>query len=242
MSLAPESLSRRSLVYRELAELGAEFVEVAGAACAMSCGADPEAEAGRARELALCDCSPLPRLGFKGRETIPWLESRGVAVGPHDNMSVVNDDGVRAARLAPNEVLLLAGRAAGGGSIGRLAAGWSPDPDPGTYPVPRADTNCWFAVSGRLGAEMLAKLCAIDLRPHRFPPGAVAQTSVARLNAIVVRGDLGGVLAFDVLSDGAAASYMWASLLDAMDEFGGAPVGLLAIRTLAAAQDERTER
>ena len=190
----------------------------------MSCGADPEAEAGRARELALCDCSPLPRLGFKGRGTIPWLESRGVAVGPHDNMSVVNDDGVRAARLAPNEVLLLAGRAGGGGLISRLTAGWSPDPDPGTYPVPRADTNCWFAVSGRLGAEMLAKLCAIDLRPHKFPPGAVAQTSVARLNAIVVRGDLGDVLARATRLSSRGVQYLMRRFLKSLDAGPGLKV------------------
>ena len=232
MSPTPESLSRRSFVYRELVRLGAEFGEVGGAACAMTCGAAVDDEIACARDLALCDLSPLPRTGFKGRQTIPWLTERGVAVSAEDNMTALHDDGARAARLAPGEVLLLADIAATSTLCERLVADWSPDPDPGTYPVPRADTNCWFAIIGVYGAEMMAKVCGVDLRPHRFADGAIAQTSIARLNAIVLRGDLGDTLAFHMLTDSASASYMWENLLDAMAEFGGRPVGLTAVQKL----------
>ncbi|MFQ5783482.1 MAG: sarcosine oxidase [Alphaproteobacteria bacterium] len=234
MGLAPESLSRRSYVYRELVGLGAAFAEINGAACAMRCGASIDDEAECARELAICDLSPLPRAGFKGRETIAWLAAHGVAVSATNNMTVVQDDGARAARLADGEVLLLSDLAVESNLCARLAVAWSPDPDPGAYPVPRADTNCWFLIPGRRAAEMLAKVCGVDLRPHKFPDGAIAQTSVARLNAIVLRGDLGDTLAFHLLTDSASASYMWESLLDAMDEFDGRPVGLAAVRMLAA--------
>ena len=239
MSVAPENLNRRSFVYRELAALGAVFAEVGDAACAVTCGESAEAEAERARELAICDLSPLPRVGFKGRDTIAWLAARGVAVGPQDNMTVVQDDGARAARLAPTEVLLLADLAARSTMCDRLLREWSPDPDPGAYPVPRADTNCWFVLGGRHGAETLAKVCGIDVRAHKFPEGAIAQTSIARLDSIVLRGDLGGTPAYHVLTDSASASYMWACLLDAMAEFGGRPVGLAAIRMLATDQAPR---
>ncbi len=232
MSLAPESLSRRSFVTRELVELGAEFAEIGAAACAMTCGASPEAEAKRARELAICDLSPLPRTGFKGRNTVPWLAGVGVVVSAEDNVTALHDDGARAARLAPGEVLLLADLAATSTLCERAAAAWSPDPDPGSYPVPRADTNCWFLISGHHGAEMMAKVCGVDLRPHKFAAGAVAQTSIVRLNAIVLRGDLGNTLAFHILSDSAAASYLWENLRDAMTEFGGRPVGLAAVQKL----------
>ena len=117
--------------------------------------------------------------------------------------------------------------------FGRLAGEWSPEPDPMTYPVPRADTNCWFALTGRHAAEMMAKLCGVDLRPHKFAEGAIAQTSIARLNTIVLRADLGETPAYYLLTDIASASYMWASLIDAMDEFDGMPVGLAAVRRLA---------
>ena len=45
--------------------------------------------------------------------------------------------------------------------------------------------------------------------------------------------DAGETLAYYLLTDIASASYMWASLRDAMDEFDGLPVGLGAIRRLA---------
>ena len=33
---------------------------------------------------------------------------------------------------------------------------------------------------------MFSKICGIDLRPEKFAMGAVAQTSIARLNGIVI--------------------------------------------------------
>jgi sarcosine oxidase subunit gamma len=59
---------------------------------------------------------------------------------------------------------------------------------------------------------------------------------VARLNAIVIRRDVGETLAYDLLTDIASAVYLWRALLDAMAEFDGAPVGLAAIRGLAGPQ------
>lgn len=234
MALAPDSLSRRSFVYRELAALGAEFAEVNGAACAMTCGQGTADEVARARELAICDLSPLPRSGFKGRETVAWLTARGVAVSDENNMTAVQEDGARAARLAPGEVLLLSDLAAKSKLCQRLESEWSPDSERRSYPVPRADTNCWFLLIGRHCPEMLAKVCGVDLRGHKFRIGAIAQTSVARLNAIVIRDDLGEVPAYHLLTDSASAGYMWMCLLDAMAEFQGRPVGLAAVQELNA--------
>ena len=239
MSLAPTERLVRSPIYRELAALGAEFGAINGMACALRCGGTAEAEAERARALAICDLSALPRHGFKGRAAITWVAAQGVTVSEANNMTAWQDDGTAAARLADTEVLLLSDLAAESTLCARLAAAWSPDPDPGAYPVPRADTNCWFLISGRHAAAMFAKLCGVDLRPGKFAPGAVAQTSIARLNGIVIRADLAaadghGTPAFHFLTDSAAALYMWECFLDAMAEWGGAPVGLDAVRGLAA--------
>ena len=70
------------------------------------------------------------------------------------------------------------------------------------------------------------------MRPQVFAPDAIAQTNVARLNVIVIRGDLGPVPTYDLITDLASAVYLWGALLDAMDEYGGAPIGLAAIRSL----------
>jgi sarcosine oxidase, subunit gamma len=103
------------------------------------------------------------------------------------------------------------------------------------FPVPRADTNLRFAITGSNVPEMMAKMCGIDLRPHRFATGAIAQTSVARMNAILIRSDRGQVYGLDMVADSASAVYMWSCLTDAMTEFGGRPVGLNALRALANA-------
>ncbi|MCH7555550.1 MAG: sarcosine oxidase [Proteobacteria bacterium] len=215
-------------------DLGANFDEVAGAACAMNCGNGLEAETKRARSLAVCDLSALPRAGFKGREAQSWPAAQGLVISPDNNFSVIQDDGALVARLADSEVLILSDLACRSGLCARLAEAWSPDPDPGVYPVPRRDTNCWYMISGGHADALFAKLCAVDLRPHKFPLGAIAQTSLARLNGIVIRADLGDVLAYHLLTDSAAAGYMWMCLLDAMDEWGGAPVGLAALRGLGS--------
>jgi hypothetical protein len=48
-----------------------------------------------------------------------------------------------------------------------------------------------------------------------------------------MRADLDAVPAYHLLADIASAEYLWGAVLDAMGEFGGAPVGLDALRALA---------
>jgi sarcosine oxidase subunit gamma len=94
--------------------------------------------------------------------------------------------------------------------------------------LPRADSHCWFLLSGRQTPHMFSRICGIDMRPERFENTQVALSSVARLNAIVIRADVGGQLRFHLLADSSSADYLWHCLLDTMSEFGGKPVGLSA--------------
>jgi sarcosine oxidase subunit gamma len=77
---------------------------------------------------------------------------------------------------------------------------------------------------------MFAKLCAIDLRPAKFADLSIAQTSIAKMSAILVRADIGAKPVFHLLVDSAAAVYFCDCLLDAADEFGGRIVGLKALQ------------
>ena len=230
MNVTPESLARRSFLYRELAGLGARFEEINGCAVAVDFG-DPAGEAHATRHLALADLSALGRCGYKGPRALDWLRSQNVRIGEADNQAYRQDGGALAARLAPTEALLL-GALDGSEPGPTFAAPASAEPAPGVYRVPRASANAWMAGTGEAAAGRFAKVCGGDLRPARFADAALAQTSLARLNAIIIRDDKSTIPAYHVLADSAAAAYLWMSLRDAMEEFDGRAVGLAAIRQL----------
>ena len=241
---------RRSFIYRELEAAGASFDSIGDAEVAARYA--DEGEAQTLSTLGYADLSPLPRTGFKGNGVGDWLAAQGLDIGEASNRAYPQSDGALAARLAPGEVLVLEGLGPGGppggvppisnaggapatpGEVGtceRLDAAWAPAAG-AFWPVPRRDGAFWFLVTGEHAATAFAKVCGVDLRPAKFPNHAVAQTSVARTNAIVIRDDLGAVLAFHLLGDSASARYTWRCLADAADEFGGRPVGLEAVRAL----------
>jgi sarcosine oxidase subunit gamma len=138
--------------------------------------------------------------------------------------------------------LLLGGLSGDPAPLDAVAAAWRAEPHSPVPPqslrgylLPRRHSHFWFLVSGERAAQMFAKLCGVDLRPGKFADGAIAQTSFARMNAVVIRDDRGGALAYHLLGDSASAAYLWDCLIDAMAEFDGKPVGLAAARALADA-------
>ena len=230
-STAPQDALRRSFHYRDLVAAGARFRPLGDSTIAADYGGEDESAA--ARVLGLVDLSPLPRAGFKGPKMADWLASRGAALGAESNRAYPITGGTLAARLAPGEVLLLGGLGGDSGPIAALEQAWSYDAA-GVWPVPRRDASFWFAVTGEKSAAMFEKICGVDLRPKSFADHAIAQTSVARTNCIVIRGDIGGMPAYHLLGDSASAGFVWSAVLDAMAEFGGVPVGLDALLRLSS--------
>ena len=237
-NLDPATLKRRSFIYRKLAAAGAEFAEVNGGAVAMRYPVRGEQEATTARRMALADLSVLPHCGVKGRGTVEWLTSQGLAIGADSNKAYRQAGGELAARLAPTEIFLLDSLQGTGQLIGKLGSAWqwapaAPRPQQG-YPTPRQDSHGWFMVTGEKSAEMFAKICGVDLRPRHCPVGTIAQTSIAKMNGIIIRADLGSTLAYHLLADIASAEYLWTCLEDAIAEYDGGIVGLAALRSLQA--------
>ena len=239
----PTDFPCRSYVYRKLLEQKASFMALVDAAVAEHFG-DPAGERETARRLGLADLSPLPRLGVKGAGTADWLAGQGIEVPGESNRAVRQASGVLAARLAPAELLLLADLAGNPpgdpAPIEAVEAAWRAEPHSPVPPsrlrgylLPRRHSHFWFLVSGERAPAMFAKVCGVDLRPGKFADGRIAQTSLARMNAVVIRDDRGGCLAFHLLGDSASATYLWDCLVDAMAEFDAAPVGLAAVRGLA---------
>lgn len=237
-NLDPATLKRRSFIYRKLAAAGAEFAEVNGGAVAMRYPARAENEGTVARRMGLADLSVLPHGGFKGRGTVEWLAGQGLTIGADSNKAYRQADGELAARLAPTEIFLLDSLQGTGRLINKLNTAWqwapaAPRPQQG-YRMPRQDSHAWFMVTGEKAAEMFAKICGVDLRPRHCPIGTIAQTSVAKMSAIIIRADLGTTLAYHLLADIASAEYLWICVEDAIAEYDGGIVGLAALRGLQA--------
>ena len=231
-NVAPTDYNVRSFLYRTLAQDGARFKELGDAAVASDFGCSEDEEVARAKRMAIADLSPLPRVGFKGREAIAWVRSQGVEVTDRNNQAGAQPDGSLVARLADTEVVILSDTAAGSDLSARLEQAWEPAKPPRCFLVPRRHSSAWFRITGEHSGEMFAKICGVDMRLDKFPNGSIAQTSMARMNAIGIRDDIGTTPAFHLVFDSASADYLWGCLKDAIAEFEGAPVGHAALLAL----------
>ena len=230
---APTQFSCRSQLYRLHVIAGARFEEVAGSAVVADYG-DAGGEVQQARRLALTDLSTLARTGFKGGGAPDWLEAQAVRLPNIANQAVRQKDGSLVARLSNNELLVLSDLHSDATLPATLQDKWSLESTERVYRLPRRDSHCWFALSGENAATTLSKVCGVDLRAHKFAEHEIAQTSLAKVNAIILRDDLAATPCFFILSDVSCAEYLWDALLDAMAEFHGSPVGIAAFRTLQA--------
>lgn len=186
----------------------------------------------KARTLGIADLSPLPRIGFKGRGTLDAMTKRGVVLEGVPNRAFRQPDGGLCLVLAPGEVILLSNLKGDGAKFAEMVNGWRIEDEERTYPLLRRDSHAWFAVAGTAAPSMFAKLCAVDLRLEKFPDLAIAQTSIAKMSAILARADIGTTPVYHVLADSAAALYFCSCLTDAAGEFGGEIVGLGAVQEL----------
>jgi sarcosine oxidase subunit gamma len=171
--------------------------------------------------LTIVDLSSQPRLGFKGRGTLAAMQASGIICENQPNRAFRQTDGSLCAVLAATEVFLLGPLGSDGGALDELENAWHIGTSGRTYPLPRRHSHAWFGAHGAATIEMLSKICAVDFRHKAFADLAVAQTSVARLNSIVVRADAPVGPIFHILTDSASSAYMLACLMDAAEEFGG---------------------
>jgi sarcosine oxidase subunit gamma len=191
-----------------------------------------ESEIAQASTLAIADLTPLARIGFKGPETIDWLSERALSSPARPNQAIISDQDLTIARLSGTEVLILDSLQEPSKVLNELVADCSLDSQPRTYLLERADSHACFALLGEKVPEMLAKVCAVDMRLHKFAQLSIAQTSIAKINGILLRADQGHTPCFYLLADLSSAQYLWDCLIDAMQEFNGKPIGLDALQTL----------
>lgn len=73
-------------------------------------------------------------------------------------------------------------------------------------------------LGGPRAVEALQKLCGLDFSETTFPNLHAAQTSLAKVHALIVRLDE-SIPAYYLIVDRSLAAYVWAALTDAMQEF-----------------------
>lgn len=161
------------------------------------------------------------------------MQARGLTVQATPNRAFRQTDGGLCLVLAPGEVFLLSNLAGEGQRFDALERDWRIEDEEWTYPMPRRDSHAWFALAGPDLPAMFSRICGVDLRHDRFGDLSIAQTSVARLNVIVLRADSGGVPVFHVLADSASSAYFMECLRDAAGEFHGRVTDLAGLREQA---------
>jgi sarcosine oxidase subunit gamma len=183
---------------------------------------------GALHQCVLVDLTEVPRVGFRGQQSAAYLQARGFTLPDAPNRAVTQADGSHVARLSQTEYFILGSLQDRGERIADEEARWELDHG-ANYLLPREDSHAWLQLSGVCTAEVMAKLCGVDLRPAAFAPGAVAQTSAARINVIVINLGSKGQPAFQILFDRASLAYFKGAVLDAMAEFDGQVLGIEAL-------------
>ena len=122
----------------------------------------------------------------------------------------------RAWRLGENHYLLLS----------ELAL----DAPPGAIDVSSVYTS--LRLTGPRSRDVLAKLTSLNVGELAFPNLFCAQTSIAHAHTILMREDLGPLLAFHILISRDYGESLWESILHAGDEFDISRFGLTALQSL----------
>ncbi len=202
----------------------------------------PEEEVQAVRAgVGLCDISPVGKLDIEGKEIIPVLErvfSPGVmpGVGQVQRTVLTNTEGVRVAagsccRLRSDQALIMIPP----GTIAAVEQMFESYVGAANGCVHLTNlTSALAAVQlvGPCSQELLCKLTALNLSPLQFSDLTCVQGNLAKVQALIVRADVGSELAYEIYCGRAYGEYLWDTLMDAAQEFGAVPFGLAARRLL----------
>lgn len=240
------AVTRRSALHAAHMAAGARMGEHDGWQCPEGY-AEIEDELRTVRSgVGLADVSPAAKLDVRGHDTLSAIARRLSLPAPVTGTVTHLSPPVstRETDLHPNGLLccltpLHARLFVPADAAARIATRWARAHAADTRPVRARLTDVTSAytviqVSGPRGREVLRKLTALDLGTEAFLDLACAQTGIAGVHAMILRADMRALLSFQVCCGREFGAFVWDALLDAGREFGVRPVGLAALRTLAA--------
>ena len=164
--------------------------------------------------LLLCDLSLARREGVRGAGAREWLLSQRHTLPNAPNQIVGSGESGFVMSLSQREFWLL--QPVGEASSGRPA---SEAVASGVWPLYCQHSHAWLQLAGEPRAEVMAKLCGVDLSEAAFPLGSVTQTQAARVSVIIAaHQNENGQPVFSIFVDQSLARYLWEAIEDAMGE------------------------
>jgi heterotetrameric sarcosine oxidase gamma subunit len=166
--------------------------------------------------LTLTDCTPMAKVAVRA----PLGGRAAAELAVPFGRAARDSAGTLVAGSGPGEWLLLAAPGQGPALIGRtedLAARF-----PGELVTATDVTHgrALIRLNGLPGADVLRKVCGIDIGEPITPDGAAFRCAVAAVATDVIRDDTGGVRSYLLHCERSSGAYLFGALMAAGSEFG----------------------
>jgi sarcosine oxidase subunit gamma len=179
--------------------------------------ADVQLMSGSGAPICLTDLTAMPRFGLKGPGSTTWLTGQGIILPPINQIGEHGE--LKVLRLGHEDIVLLGVDTAACQALDLLRAQWSHAVGMRGYSSWREDGWAWMRLSGPYLPEVMAKLCAVDLREGRFEANEILQTRVAHQEAVIFCTQTDGVTGFNILFDTTSSAYFARAVHSAAREF-----------------------
>jgi heterotetrameric sarcosine oxidase gamma subunit len=163
-------------------------------------------------ELTLTDCSPMTKVLIHAEPSGALADRLAVPFG----RSRRDDDGTLILRVRPAEWLLFGDS----GQERELVEHWeaaAAETDEFVSVIDVTSGRTLLRLTGESTPALLAKICALDL--ETAADGAALRSSVAEVNAEIVRDDAGGRRSYLLACDRSYGRYLTEAINDAGGEF-----------------------
>lgn len=169
--------------------------------------------------LTITDLTPLAKVAVRAPVDGAVRRALGVPFGRTGRDGAPALDGALVVGSGPGEWLVLAPVGTAGEARRQLEEMVADSGEFGSV-VDLTHGRALVWLRGEASADLLAKVCAVDLSDAVTPDGAAFRSSVAEVVTDVVRDDAGGVRSYLLHCERSSGQYLADALLDAGAEFG----------------------
>jgi len=188
--------------------------------------ANQEHEMEARSNLALADISATAKLSLRGKGVLAAAQGLGGAAAAPRGVSLLHG-GILACRLTDEHLMLLASNSSISLVELQQCCG-------GPRLVWDDVTSAYagFLVVGSRTDDLLRRLTPLDIRPGAFPANSCAETSVAGVEALLMRWAEPAISFLRIYVSWDLAEYVWTRIMEAGEELQIAPMGVVALAGL----------